>query len=127
MSDSFERSPIAHAPLSVVLPAYPVAVPLEVVLHNWLAYLDTLGRDYEILLIDDAAPDCTANSAGGLTSTYPRLHLLQQPSPRGVGAALRTGLAAAQFPLFCYAECGNCYQPADLGRLLEVIDKVDLV
>jgi glycosyltransferase involved in cell wall biosynthesis len=127
MSDPFERSPIAQAPLSVVLTAYNVEAHVEHVLGNWTAYLDTLERDYEILVVNDGSTDRTAESAVTFGTKYPRLRLLNHPTPQGVGAALRTGLQAAQFPLLFYAECGSSYQPADLGRLLEVIDKVDLV
>jgi glycosyltransferase involved in cell wall biosynthesis len=127
MSDPFERAPIAQAPLSVVLPVYSMEASLEKVLGNWVAYLDTLERDYEVLVVNDGSSNCTAEWAAAWGAKYPRFHLLQHPSPQGIGAALRTGLGAAQFPLFCYADCDNCYQPADLGRLLEVIDKVDLV
>lgn len=127
MSDPFERLPIAQAPLSIVLPAYNVEACLEKVLRNWVAYVDTLGREYEVLLVDDASTDRTLDCAGTLTAQYPRFHLLQHPGPPGIGAALRTGLGAAQFPLVVYALCSNAYQPSDLGRLLELIDKVDLV
>jgi glycosyltransferase involved in cell wall biosynthesis len=127
MSDPFERSPIAQAPLSIVLPAYNVETCLEKVLRNWTAYVDTLGRDYEILVVDDGSTDRTLEFAGTLAAQYPRFRLLQHPAPRGIGAALRTGLGAAQFPLLVYGPCSTAYQPADLGRLLEVIDKVDLV
>jgi glycosyltransferase involved in cell wall biosynthesis len=127
MSDPFERSPIAQAPLSIVLPAYNVETCLEKVLRNWAAYGDTLGREYEILVVDDGSTDRTRESAGTLAAPYPRFRLLQHPAPQGIGAALRTGLGAAQFPLVVYALCSNAYQASDLGRLLELIDKVDLV
>src|SRR6266404_4030010 len=110
MSDLFERSPIAQAPLSVVLPAYNVEAHLEKVLGNWVAYLDTLGRDYEVLVVNDGSTDGTAESAGALATKYPRFRHLLHPNSQGIGAALRTGLAAAQFPLFCYAECSDAYQ-----------------
>src|SRR6266849_9634049 len=127
MSDLFERSPIAQAPLSVVLPAYNVEACLEKVVGEWIAYLDSLGRDHELLVVNDGSTDGTAESAVVLESSYPRFRHLRHPNRQGIGAALRTGLGAARFPLFCYAECSNAYQPADLGRLLEGIDRVDAV
>ena len=39
----------------------------------------------------------------------------------------RTGLAAAQYPLFFYSTCDRQYLPADLRRLLDLIDQVHLV
>src|SRR5206468_12751574 len=69
----------------------------------------------------------TAESAAALESKNPRWRVLNHARPEGIGAVLRTGLAAARLPLFFYAECSSAYQPADLGGLLEAIDKVDLV
>jgi glycosyltransferase involved in cell wall biosynthesis len=123
MSDLFERPPIAKEPLSVVLLATNVAADLEKVLGTWVARLDALGRECEIFVVHGGG----AELAGAWEGKYPRLRSLQHPHPPGIGAALRTGLAAAQFPLFCYAECSNAYKPEDLGRLLEAIDKVDVV
>src|SRR5260370_21806578 len=127
MPDLLERAPIAQALLSVVLPAYNVEPSLAKVVGDWIAYLDSLGRDHELLVVNDGSTDRTAESAVALESRYPRFRHLQHPNRQGIGAALRTGLSAARFPLFSYAECSNAYQPADLGRLLEGIDKVDAV
>ena len=127
MPDLFERPPIAQAPLSIVLPACNVEADLGKVLDPWIAYLETLGRDYEVFVVHDGSTDRTAELAGVLEGKYPRFRYLSHAHPPGIGAALRTGLEAAQFPLFCYAECSSAYDPADLARLLEAIDKVDLV
>jgi glycosyltransferase involved in cell wall biosynthesis len=126
MSDPFERSPIAQAPLSVLFPAHNREACLEKVLANWMVYLDSLRREYEVLLVDDGSTDHTAELAAALAAKWSRLQLLRHPSRQGIGAALRTGLGAARFPLLFYAECSTAYQPADLSRLLEAIDKVDM-
>lgn len=118
--------PMATAPLSLVLPARNEEAHLERTLQSWIAYLDSLQRDYEILMVDDGSTDQTAALAESLAARYPRLRLLRHATPQGFGAALRTGLAAAQYPLFVHSECGDAYDPADLKALLDVIDQVDL-
>ncbi len=119
--------PIATAPLSLVLPARNEEAHLESTLQSWIGYLETLQRDYEILLVDDASTDQTIPLAESVATRSPRLRLLRHATPCGLGAALRSGLAAAQYPLFLYSECSNQYEPTDLKALLEVIDQVDLV
>ncbi len=52
--------------------------------------------------------------------------MLRHEARRGFGAALRTGLAQVQYPLVFYTACDYPYPPADLTKLLEVIDSVDL-
>ncbi|HLJ96913.1 MAG TPA: glycosyltransferase family 2 protein [Gemmataceae bacterium] len=128
MSDLFERSPIAQAPLSVILPAdHVAAADLEKTVGEWNDYLGTLRRDYEILMVGAGSSDGTVEAAPLLESKYPRFRQLPHPPGQGIGAAIRTGLAAAQHPLLCYAECSSTYQAEDLARFLEVIDKVDVV
>lgn len=127
MSHLIERSPIADAPLSLVLLARNNAAIIEEVIAGWGLILDELGRPYEILLVDNGSQDGTADRAAALAARYPTLTILRHGGPGGVGAALRRALAAAQHPLLATATADQQFQPADLNRLLEVINHVDLV
>src|SRR5262245_52347010 len=98
MNDPFERPPISGSPLSLVLVARNAAADLDVVLADWVRLLDGLGRDHEILLVDDGSTDETPARADALAGQYPRLRVFHQALRRGFGAALRTGIGAAQYP-----------------------------
>jgi glycosyltransferase involved in cell wall biosynthesis len=123
MPDPGERPPLATAALSLVLVARNAVADLAAVVAAWVAVLEARNRPYEILLIDDGSTDDTAKLADAL----PRLRVLRHDTPRGFGAALRTGIAAAKHPLLATATCDRQYQPADLSKFLGEIDKVDLV
>src|SRR5438132_4575059 len=127
MLEPNERPPIAHAPLSMVLPACNVKADLASIVDGWKSYLDSLNRDYELVITDDGSSDRTGRLADELAAKLPRLKVIHHPTAQGFGAALRSGLAAAQLPLFFYGECTTAYQPQELGKLLEMIDHVDLV
>jgi hypothetical protein len=127
MQEPQERPPISTEPLSVVLLARNAGFGLVEVISSWMAFLDSLNRDYEIVLVDDSGSDGTAAVADALAPAFPRLRVLHHDGPQGIGASLRTGIAAAQKPLLFYTFCDKQYQPAELCRLLEAIDKVDLV
>jgi glycosyltransferase involved in cell wall biosynthesis len=127
MTDLNERPPIASAPISVILPARNAGTEVEEVVAAWIKFLDGMARDYEVLVVDDASSDDTRQRAEALTKAFPRVRLISQPERRGFGAALRTGIAAARYPLLFYTTCDKQYHPDDLGRLLKEIDKVDLV
>src|SRR5579885_2531509 len=106
--------PIAAEPLSVVLLAHAGGPHLEPVVAGWADHLDSLGRDYELILVDDGAGTWTAP----LAERYPRLRVLVRPDAWGEGAALRAALEVARHPLLFYTLCDPHYQPADLGLLL---------
>jgi glycosyltransferase involved in cell wall biosynthesis len=126
MSQSTERPPIVSAPLSLVLAAHNEGIAVSDVIKAWIAFLDSLSRDYEILLVDDGSSDETPREAQVLADQCKRLRVFHHPEQRGLGAALRTGIEAAQFPLLCYTTCSKEFLPTELQRFLDSIDKVDL-
>jgi glycosyltransferase involved in cell wall biosynthesis len=127
MPDATERAPIATQPISLVLVAHNAAVDLEVVLRAWSSFLDSLTRTNEIILVNDGSTDETAMLADMLASRSSRLRIIHHASRQGFGAALRSGIPSAQYPLLVYSTCDRQYNPNDLKRHLELIDKVDLV
>ena len=113
--------------MTVALLAHNDSAHVEELLSAWAGRLDGMGRDYQLLLVDDGSADDTAGRADALREKFPRLEVLRHESPRGVGAALRTALEAAKRPLFFYTLCDPRYRPDDLPRLLQTIDPVHLV
>ena len=127
MPDFPQLPPIASEPLTVVLLAHNDAAHVEELVSAWAGRLDGLGRDYQLILVDDGSADGTAGRAEAQREKFPRLEVLRHESPRGVGAALRTALEAANRPLVFYTLCDPRYRPDDLPRLLQTIDPVHLV
>ena len=111
-------SPIASQPLSVVLIVHNQANHLEAILGGWVTFLNGLDRDYELMLVDDGSTDGSGDSAEKLALNYRRVQVLRHAMTRGEGAALRTALAVARYPLLFYTLCDPRYQPSDLGKLL---------
>src|SRR5262245_53360666 len=115
--------PLATQPLSVLLLGQSDRPGLEEALCGWIAYLNGLGRDHQLLLVDDAVCDRTEE----LARRHPGIEVLRDPVKRGVGAALRLGVAQAKHPLLFYAPCDARYQPKDLRLLLDEIDRTHAV
>jgi glycosyltransferase involved in cell wall biosynthesis len=108
--------PIATQPLSVVLLAHNNSPHAErqVVVAEWLAFLTGLGREFELIVVDDGS----AEPKSPLPGPHPCFHFLRHATPQGEGAALRTALAVARHPLLAYAPCDPRYPPGDLQRFL---------
>ena len=127
MPEFVELPPIANEALSVVLLADNDAVHLEKVVADWVTYLNGLDRDYEILLVDDGSMDGTVKLTTPLTDRFRRVKVLRHPARQGEGAALRTGLKMARYPLVCYVRCDPRFGPGELRKMLTQIDKVHLI
>jgi glycosyltransferase involved in cell wall biosynthesis len=117
--------PIAGQPLSVVLLAFNAEAHLHSVVTSWTAYLNGLGREWELLLVDDGSTDRTAVISADLVGQSPRLRFLKHAAHQGEGAALRTAFPETRFPLLFYALCDPRYRPTHLNRLLVELQKGD--
>jgi glycosyltransferase involved in cell wall biosynthesis len=127
MPDEARRPPVAREPLSLVLPVREAAAALPAAVAAWADSLAALERPCEVVLVDDGSPDATPKVIDDLAARFPLLRPARHETPRGVGAALRTGLGLATHPLVAVATLESPAPPADLALLLARIDEVDLV
>jgi len=121
------KPPMNDAPISVAVPVHNQSAQIDKALSAWANYLAKLERPFEILVVDDASSDDTAKRVEQFATKHPQVILLRQEQQHGVGAALRVALAQAKHPLFFYTSLDYPYQPADLQKLLERINDVDVV
>ena len=98
--------PPSSAPwLSVIVPAYNEERRLPATLEKLRAYLSRQPFAYEILVVDNASTDRTAEIVREQASRDPAVRLVQLPA-RGKGIAVRTGMlqAAGRYRFFCDAD-----------------------
>ena len=84
--------------------------------------------DLEVLVIDDASPDGTANLAAGIGSE--RIHILHRSKKEGLGPAYLAGFAWGLDRGFDYLiemDADGSHQPEELPRLLAASRDADLV
>jgi glycosyltransferase involved in cell wall biosynthesis len=113
-----DMSPGIVRELSVVLPAYNEEANVERVARDCSAYLDGLGLDYELLIVNDGSADRTGEILDGLKSSMPRLRPLHHPQNRGYGAALRTGFDAAAKRFVFYMDGDGQFDIKNLDVIL---------
>lgn len=104
--------------LSVVLPAHNEAGRVG-------AVVEAIRRRYpqaEILVVDDASTDATADEARAAGAT-----VLRHPYNKGNGAAVKTGLRQAHGRQIVLMDADGQHDPDDIPRLLEPLSEYDLV
>ncbi|MCW5877227.1 MAG: glycosyltransferase family 2 protein [Anaerolineales bacterium] len=103
--------------LSIVMPVYNEANTIEEILRR----VEATGLADEIVLVDDGSQDGTPDILAGLKN--PKLRLIFHERNQGKGAAVRTGIEAAQGDLILIQDADLEYDPRDIPALLKPIDE----
>jgi glycosyltransferase involved in cell wall biosynthesis len=107
--------------LTFVLPVFDQEKALAKAVSGWQGVLDGLQRPYELLIVDDGSRDGTRAQADILATKNARLKVLAHPERKGYGAAIKTALEGARYPLFFYTSVDHGWNPNDLPRLLKAL------
>ncbi|MDE2702518.1 MAG: glycosyltransferase family 2 protein [Chloroflexota bacterium] len=112
--------------LSFFLPLYNEEANVRAVAGQAVAALERSGLNWELILVDDGSTDATAARAEELCRN-PGVRLESHASNRGYGAALKTGFGAARGDLVGFCDGDGQFDPADVGKLLALIEGNDMV
>ncbi len=105
--------------LSVVMPVYNEHATLETILKR----VEDTKLAEEIILVDDGSTDGTRDLLPDLASRFPHVRVILHEKNQGKGAAVRTGIAAAQGELILIQDADLEYDPRDYPVLLAPIDE----
>ena len=107
--------------LSVVVPAYNEAPWILAAVEEMRERLDALGRPWELIVVDNASPDGTAEVLAPLRADE-RIRVLRNDANRGKGYSVRRGMLSArgELRLHCDADCAASF--ASLPRMLEALE-----
>lgn len=81
--------------LSIIIPAHNEAERLPNTLKNLRLWLARQSFSAEVLVVENASTDCTADTVRALQADWPELQLLQR-SQAGKGGAIREGMLTAR-------------------------------
>ena len=117
---SLTTTPQRVEALSYFFPAHDEAENIEALVEEALVELAPLAERFEIICVDDGSTDATGGLADRLAATHPGVvRVVHHPVNRGYGAAVRSGLAAARYPLICFTDGDRQFRLADLARLTD--------
>ncbi|HEX9944763.1 MAG TPA: glycosyltransferase family 2 protein [Thermoanaerobaculia bacterium] len=120
-----------HDPPSVSL-VIPMFNEEENIAHAIACAVDALerhGGDYEIVVVDDASTDRSAEIVAREAAANPRIRMLRNEVNRKLGATLKKGFAAASRDLVLYMDADLPFDPDSIGRAVQAlkVTRADLI
>jgi glycosyltransferase involved in cell wall biosynthesis len=108
---------------SLVLPVYNEEAVIESTIEQLQAILDAAQCQYEIIAVDDGSCDRTAT----VLATHKDITVLTHRHNRGYGAALKTGIKKARYPLIVITDADGTYPHEQIPHLVALAADFDMV
>ncbi|MCA9400734.1 MAG: glycosyltransferase family 2 protein [Candidatus Omnitrophica bacterium] len=108
--------------LSIIVPIYNEAEIFEEVFSELFAVADNFQFPYEVIIVVDGSTDESLTMARRLTKERPQVNVHAHEENFGIGAALRTGFAAARYEKLISYPADGQMDPKDLSRYYHALD-----
>ena len=109
-------------PFSIVIPCFNEAARIGKTLRTTLDYLAGAAPESELIVVNDGSTDATASITREVFSnTKISTRLLENFPNRGKGAAVRSGLLAAQKPIGLFSDADLSTPLGETPKLIEPI------
>jgi dolichol-phosphate mannosyltransferase len=113
--------------ISIIVPVYNEADNVLPMAQEVSAVLNPIGREWELLFVDDASTDETARRITEVSRANPRVRGLRHQRNAGQSAAVWTGIQATNSPILCTLDGDLQNDPADLPGMIAALSRVDFV
>ncbi|HTQ79554.1 MAG TPA: glycosyltransferase family 2 protein [Thermoanaerobaculia bacterium] len=113
--------------VSIVIPVYNEEDNLPILAQEIHAAFETLGKNYEILWVDDGSTDGSLATLGRLAASDPHTRVLHLRANSGQSAALAAGFRNVRGNIVVTLDADLQNDPADIGLLLAELPGWDLV
>ena len=107
--------------ISVFFPCYNDAKTIGGLVVDAFSTLQKITKDYEVIVVNDASPDNSAEVLEELTKKYKKLKVVTHRKNRGYGGALRSGFTASSKSLVFYTDGDGQYDVKELPVLLSLM------
>jgi glycosyltransferase involved in cell wall biosynthesis len=112
--------------ISVVVPVYNEEGNLPLLIPKLVEVLRSLGRSYEMILVDDGSSDGSRRILKEMAPQYPFLQILRFKENRGLSTALVAGMKEARGENIVTLDSDLQNDPADIPKLLRYLDHYDM-
>jgi dolichol-phosphate mannosyltransferase len=109
------------------MPAYNEEAGLAEAVLQVLAALEACGVAAELLVVDDCSADHTGEIADALAGSHPEVRVVHHAFNLGIGAGMRTGIAAARGRRLILIPADLALDLSELRLYLEAAQRADVV
>ena len=124
--DNEEQSSLSKANLpsfSLVIPVYNEQKAIASTIDHLKSILHNSQYQYEIIVVNDGSKDNTAD----ILNTCTGVKVIEHPVNKGYGAALKTGIRQAKYPLIAITDADGTYPNEQLPHLVSLARDADMV
>lgn len=112
---------------SVVIPTYNEEDSLTTLQERLHRVMEHLGKEYEIIYVDDGSGDGSLDTLKGLKKQYHNIHVLSFKKNRGQSAALSAGFKLARGNWIITLDGDLQNPPEEIVKLIEYKDDFDFI
>ncbi|MDX1576493.1 MAG: glycosyltransferase family 2 protein [Kiloniellales bacterium] len=109
--------------LSIVIPAYNEEDNVQPLYESVMDAVGALGRDFEVIVVDDGSTDATFERLAALAAADPRLKVIKLRRNYGQTPALAAGIDHARGRILVTMDADLQNDPKDIGRLVRTLEE----
>lgn len=113
--------------LSVFLPCYNEEKNIPLIVEKLDAFLPTIAKTYEIIIVNDGSTDRTIDIVNTLKKKHSTLRLMSHETNRGYGATLRTGFVQSRFDWIFFTDGDGQFDVTQLKTFVPFTTNFDVV
>jgi glycosyltransferase involved in cell wall biosynthesis len=111
----------------MVLPIFNEKESLPILIPKIIDVISCLSKNYEVILVDDGSTDGTREVALDIVKKFPNIKYIRLKTNYGLSTALALGYNRCLGKIVVTMDSDLQYDPLDIPKLLEKLDKYDLV
>ncbi len=121
-SDNLQRMKPATKDLSIIFGCYNASHYIEANLVDLIHFLDTLGRSYELIVVEDGSRDTSLAILRRLENKWPTLTVLRNPKNMGKGFSIRNGVLNSNGKYIIFTDPDMVYAKTNIISVLEKLE-----
>ncbi|ARV60748.1 glycosyl transferase family 2 [Nostocales cyanobacterium HT-58-2] len=123
VSLNFQVTNVVCPAFSLVIPVYNEEKSIATTLNNLRHILELTDCEYEIIVVNDGSTDSTAD----ILCSYIDVRVIEHVRNRGYGAALKTGIRQAKYPIIAITDADGTYPNENIPELVALTHQADMV